>query len=211
MNKILTIVFICLFINANIAQNNLIFNYNNTGAGRNISLVFSKEFFNKNEVGLGFRFNINKNYHVDNQNNIYYNRQHAFETIHFLGIHGFYHRQILTSIEKIKPFIFYDAQFSYSPTRNRSFVPIGVNQIFNQTIYVESLRITSPFYWLEQNIGLGFKAKIYGNWNIYQKLGVGTMFIMGYEKNYISIKNMEWFSWEFGPLVNVGIAYKFSK
>ena len=70
MNKILTIVFICLFINANIAQNNLIFNYNNTGAGRNISLVFSKEFFNKNEVGLGFRFNINKNYHVDNQNNI---------------------------------------------------------------------------------------------------------------------------------------------
>jgi hypothetical protein len=211
MNKILTIVFICLFINVNIAQNNLIFNYNNTGAGRNISLVFSKEFLNKNEVGLGLRFNINKNYHVDNQNNVYYNRQHALETIHFFGIHGFYHRQILTNIEKIKPFIFYDAQFSYSPTRNRSFLPYGQDTIFNKTIYKESQRFQSPFHWLEQNIGLGFKAKIYGNWHIYQKLGMGTMFIMGYDRNTISAKYFEWFSWEFGPLVNIGVAYKFSK
>ena len=87
MNKILTIVFICLFISANFAQNNLIFNYNNTVAGLNISLVFFKEFLNKNEVGLGLRFNINKSYHVDNQNNVYYNRQHALEPIHFLGVH----------------------------------------------------------------------------------------------------------------------------
>ena len=191
------------------AQTNIFTGFNSTMAGRSVTLAMSKTINDKHEFGGGLRFNINKLAHVDDQSKTFYKRLYATEPIHYLGVEGFYHRKILRNWEHIKPFIFYDLQSTYSTTRNRMFLPYTYDTN-GDVLYKEYIEIFGPFTWVEQNIGVGFKADLFGNWFFHQKIGVGSSFILGYEKKRLD-KYFNWFAWEFGTLVNVGIGYRFDK
>ena len=74
-------------------------------------------------------------------------------------------------------------------------------------LYKEYIEIFGPYTWVEQNIGIGYKANFKGNWYIQHKIGFGTSFILGYEKKLLN-KYFDWFTWEFGYLINVGLGYR---
>jgi hypothetical protein len=203
-------LFFCLIIPhffALNAQLNLSLSFNSIDSGRNIALAISKTFNSKNEFGGGVKFNISKLAHNDDQNNVYKKRLYPTEFIHHLGITGFYHRFIITNWEHVKPFIFYDLQVAYSTTRNRMLLPYTYDNN-GDVLYKEHIEFFGPFTWVEQNIGIGFKIKLFDSWFIQQKIGFGTSFILGYDEMLLN-KYFNWFEWEFGYLIHVGIGYKF--
>lgn len=187
-------------------QNQLNCGFNSTMAGRSATLTFSTTINKKHEFGGGLRYNINKLAHVDDQNKVFYKRLYATKSLHYFGIEGYYHCHVIQNWKQIKPFLFYDLQATYSTTRNRDFLPFSYD-INGDVLYKEHINNFGPFTWIEQNIGIGFNTNLPGNWFIYEKLGLGTTFILGYDKNLL-MKNFDWFAWEFGALVNVGIGYR---
>jgi len=206
-NIIVILILTCTFLQSVIAQTDIFLNYNSTHSGRNASLSYSVKINDVNEFGLGVRVNINKLAHTDDQNNVYKNRLFATKPYHFLGAELFYNRQILKSFPYINPFLFYNVQLSYSTTRNRMFLPYTYD-VNGDVLYKEYIEIFGPFSWIEQNIGIGYKANLNHNWFIQHKLGLGTSFILGYDKRQLN-KYFHWFSWEFGYLFNFGIGYRF--
>jgi len=188
------------------SQKDLFLSFNSTSSGRNIAFTYSKTTLN-NEFGGGLRINVNRIAHQDDQNNVYKKRLYATELIHSFGFNFFYHHQIFRKWEHIHPYFFYDLQESYSTTRNRDFLAYTYD-FDGTTLYKEHLNFFGPFLWIEQNVGFGFKANLSKNIFIQQKLGVGTCFILGYDKKLLS-KYFDWFEWQFSSLFNVGIGYRF--
>ncbi|MEO0075560.1 MAG: hypothetical protein ABIK31_05565 [candidate division WOR-3 bacterium] len=190
------------------AQTELFTGFNSTMAGRSMTIGFSNTKDTKHEIGTALRININKLAHNDDQNKSYYKRLYATKPIHFFGLQGFYHKKILNKWEHLKPFLFYDLQATYSTSRNRMLLPYTYDAN-GEVLYKEYIEIFGPYTWVEQNIGIGFKADLFGNWFILQKLGFGTSFVLGYDKKRLD-KYFNWFAWEFGYLFNVGIGYRFA-
>ena len=202
------IIIICLFV-FNIptgAQFEVQSSSNFTHSGRNIAFTVSKSF-NKNEIGVGLRYNIGTLAHPDDQNNVYKNRLYPTEPIHYFGLVGFYHRSVLTNWTSVKPFVFYDVQASYSTTRNRMMIPTGL-VVQGDNVYRERIEFFGPFTWIEQCLGIGFKADLFGSFYISQKIGFGISFILG-KDDKLWEKYYDWFTWEFAGLFNVGIGYRF--
>lgn len=198
------LLFIAMTINA---QTELSSAFNSTHSGRNVTFVISKTYNARHELGGGIRFNINKLEMSDDQNKVYMKRLYATRFYHHLGIEGFYHYHIFRNWEHVKPFLFYDVQATYSTSRKRDFLPHSYD--YNGDIlYKEHVNRFGPFTWIEQNVGFGFKADLPGRFFITQKIGAGTSFILGKEKRLLS-KYFDWFEWEFGGLINVGIGYRF--
>jgi len=192
-----------------VAQTDVFTSFNATHAGRNISVSASKLIKGKHEIGGGLRFNLNRLAHTDDQNNVYKKRLYATNFFQHLGLGFFYHRRVFRKWKKIEPLVFYDMQVTYAPTRNRMLLPFSYD-VNGDVLYKEYIEFFGPFTWLEQNIGIGFKANLFSNFFIQQKVGFGTTFIMGFEKKLLS-KYFNWFAWEFGALINVGIGYRFAK
>lgn len=209
--KSLIIIGFLLLLNVNYlnAQNEIWTGFNSTMAGRSLILNYTYQLNDKNSWGVGLRFNINKLAHNDDQNKSYYKRLYATEPIHYLGLCTYYHRAFLNTLEHIKPFLFYDFQATYSTTRNRMLLPYTYD-LNGDVLYKEYIEIFGPYTWIEQNIGIGFKAEIVGNLFLIQRLGIGTTFILGYDKKRLD-KYFNWFAWEFGYIFNVGIGYRFDK
>ena len=184
------------FISQAMAQTDIVGAYNSTHSGRNASLTLSKFLTQKHEIGGGVRINFNRHTLPDDQQHIFKKRLFTTKPLHHFGVHGFYHRHIFPQLKNVKPFLFYDTQLTFSTLRIISRSDGDIDFL-------------GPFTWLEQNIGVGFKAEIASNWFIQQKIGYGTSFIMGYEDRLITI-NHEWFNLEFGYLLNVGIGYRFN-
>lgn len=180
--------------------------FNSTYSGRNISFNTSQIKFN-NECGIGLRYNINRIAHVDDQNKSYYKRLYSTEFFHFWGLHLFYNRMIFTDLKHISPYLFYDIQATFSTTRNRMFLPYAYDTD-GTALYKEVIEIFGPYGWVEQTLGIGFKAQIIGNFYLNQKIGFGTCILLGYDKKRLD-RYYNWFGWEFGAIVNVGIIYRF--
>ncbi len=209
--KSLIIVGSLLLLNSHYlnAQNEIWTGFNSTMAGRSVIINYTHQLNDKNSFGAGLRFNINQLAHNDDQNKSYYKRLYATKPIHYIGICAYYNRNFLNKWEHIKPFLFYDLQTTYSTTRNRMLLPYTYDSN-GDVLYKEYIEIFGPFTWVEQNIGIGFKADIIGNLYLIQKLGIGTTFILGYDKKRLD-KYFNWFAWEFGYLFNVGIGYRFDQ
>lgn len=208
--KRFTLVFIvCALAFRLTAQTELYKGFNSTMAGRSITIGLSKSKNTKHELGAALRININKLAHNDDQNKVFYKRLYATKPIHYIGLQAFYHRNIFQKLEHIKPFLFYDLQATYSTTRNRMLLPYTYDSN-GDVLYKEYIEIFGPYTWAEQNIGIGFKADIIGNLYLIQRLGIGTTFILGYDKKRLD-KYFNWFAWEFGYLFNVGIGYRFDQ
>ena len=200
-----------VFLTDTVSQTEVFTSFNSTHAGRNISVTASGTIKKTHEIGGGVRFNINQLSHPDDQNKVFFKRLYATEPIHFFGLEAFYHRFIFKKWKTIHPFLFYDVQVTYSTTRNRSLLPHPHSRYLDGTIlYKEHLNNFGPFTWLEQNIGFGFKLKLFSNVYLQQKLGFGTSFIMGYEKKLLG-KYFNWFDWDFGYLISIGMGYRFGQ
>ncbi|WP_417590008.1 hypothetical protein [Owenweeksia hongkongensis] len=197
-----------VFANATLAQVDITSAFNSTYSGRSIILSGSAYLNPKNEIGIGIRYNINKLAHNDDQNNVFLKRQFGTEFKHHWGITAFYHHYIFKDLNCVKPFVFYDFQYSKSPTRNRMFLPAFEDEELG-TLYYEVIEYFGPFTWLENNIGVGIKAKITNRLYLNQKIGVGAIFILGKdEKRPITYDNFEW---DFAALIQVGLAYRLEK
>lgn len=193
-------------ISAN-AQTGLISTFNSTHSGRSISLIFSNYIDEKNEVGFGIRYNINRIAHSDDQNNVFKKRLYATEFIQHIGAEAFYHWHFFPNWEYTRPFLFYDLQVAYSSTRNRMFLPGYFSQATGILYYKEIIDDFGPFGWVEQCVGIGFEAKIYGKFYLFQKIGFGTSFILGKDGNLP--QTLDKFEWEFAGLLQAGVKYKF--
>lgn len=206
MRQISTFFF---FLNAVIcfSQSDIGFVFNSTHSGRNVALSYSKTI-SKNEFGLGLRYNINRITHSDDQNKSYMKRLYATKPYQYFGIDLFYHRSIL-NWTNIKPYLVYDLQVTHSTSRNRMFLPCDYDNDGN-ALYREVIEYFGPYTWLEQNIGIGFKENLFSNLYLTQKIGAGTSFIMGYDNKRLN-RIFNWFEWEFGYLIQVGLIYRIKK
>jgi len=191
-----------------IAQYDIISTFNSTHSGRSITLIFAKTYIEKNEFGLGLRYNINKLAHNDDQNNIFLKRQYSTSFVQHWGFESYYHRYFFKKLDCIKPYLFYDMQLSYSKTRNRMFLPALYDEELG-LLYREVIEFFGPFTWLEQCIGIGIKARLNSNFLIYQKIGFGTAFIFG--KDNRQIVTLDGFNWEFAGLIQAGLVYRLKK
>jgi len=170
-------------------------NYYSTGTGQSITANYSL-MINNNEFGVGIGYNINRLILPDDQENIYYKRQFATEPLHHLNTNVFYHRYILSRLEHINPFLFYDFQCKYSPAK---------------TIINNDIKYHGPYFWLDNTIGAGFNVNLLGNWYLQQKIGAGAHVIIPSD-NDASLVNasmpIDKYEWEVIGLLNVGLIYK---
>jgi hypothetical protein len=205
----LGIFILCIAFSAK-SQTNFQLNYNSTFSGRNILFSSSKDINTKHEIGAGLRINLHningKLAHPDDQFNTYKKRLFMTQPINYFGISGFVNRQIFSNSKTIKPYIFYDLQATYSGTRNRFFLPYDV-ALDGTILYKEHIQFWGPFTWVEQNIGFGFKANLFDNLYLNQRMGFGSAFILGYEKQLLD-KYFNWFAWNFSTLFTIGLEYR---
>ncbi len=187
--KYIVILFLLFWALNTEAQVELSSTFNSTYSGRNVSLALSKTWNGKHELGLGVGLNLNR---ARLSEELYRKRLHATEFLHHFRVHSFYHYHLLKSWESVHPFLFYDLQASYSKSR------------FKDSNSKPSEEF-GPYAWMEQCIGLGFKADLPGNFFITQKIGAGASFIIGKDKNLLS----DGFVTEIASLINVGIGYRF--
>lgn len=190
--KFLSLFFVLFAATSVYAQVELTAAFNSTTSGRNVSLTVSNTNKNGHEIGAGLRYNIGMLAMPDDQGNIYYKRLYPSAFGQYFGVESFYHYHILDNWEHVKPFVFYDMQVAYSTTRNND-------------CYSKNTAQFGPFTWLEQTIGVGFKADLAGQFFISQKIGVGGCLIFGNEEQLLKSS----VAWEFGGLINVGIGYRF--
>ena len=191
------------------AQTDIFAGYNSTHSGRSVTLVVSKTIKNRHEFGGGLRFNINRLQLPDDQMNIYLKRLYATKPIHYFGLQAFYHVYFLNKLKYIKPFVFYDLQATYSTTRLKYLMSVGYDTNGHEIIK-EFVDYNGPFTWVEQNVGVGFKVNIYNNFFFHEKVGFGIAYIFDFG-NKIAGNYRTRFNWEFCPLFNVGIGYRFEK
>lgn len=199
------------------AQTELTTSFNSTYSGRNVAISILKTNNSKNEFGGGIRYNLGILEMPDDQNNVFYKRLYPSEFYQNWGIIGCYHRYILKKWEHVRPFLFYDIQATYSTTRNRTLTPTGY-AVNGHNLYIEYIDRWGPFTWIEQNIGIGFKADLTDRFFIMQKIGFGNCFILGKdtdgymydnERVILSEKYFNWFTTEFGGIIHIGIGYRF--
>jgi hypothetical protein len=202
------IVFFILFFFVScfvFAQNDLFIGFNSTTAGRNISLGYAKTVNNYNTFGVGLRININSIKHPDDQMNVFYKRLFATEFSQYLGIQVNYHRAFLQKLPCLKPYMFYDLQFTRSTTWNHMFLPYSYDTN-GDYLYKEYFEYFGPFWWIEQNIGIGFRVKVIDSFYLFQNIGGGITFILGEDERLPTTYDK--FSWEFGYLLSVGVSYR---
>jgi len=190
------------------AQSKLLGSFNSTHAGRSLLFDFSKSKKSKSEFGVGIRFNIGQLAHSDDQNNVYKKRLFPTTSLQYWGLHAFYKRHVLESWIHVHPYLFYDLQATWSTTRNRMLLPY-TSDFNGDLLYKEYVEFFGPFTWIEQNVGIGFRADLSKNWFIDQKIGFGTCFILGYDKTLLD-KSFNWFESEFGGIITLGVGYRFN-
>lgn len=216
MNKLIIMVVFFFLIFQDLAAQSIDIGFNSTHSGRNITAQYEL-LKGKNEFSFGLGININKLAQNDDQNNFYKKRLFATEVAHYLNLNFTYQRYILSNkIRNIEPFVFYDLQAKYSTTRSRLILPhafdstLVVNKPEQGILYRETIENFGPFAWLENNIGIGFKAMITERLYIKQRFGVGVDLILGYD-DQILYRRFSWFDWEFSTLMQFSVGYKFKK
>lgn len=211
MKQLIPLAIILFFICEVKAQSSIALGFNSTGAGRGIICQYNHKK-NKNEFGIGMRFNLNYPHNLDNQSKLHYKRLHALKPIQHLGIVVSYHRYILPKLQTTSFFSFYDVQATYAMAKSYQFRMSDADSI--SILYTNPRRNLGPFVWIEQNIGIGHRLKLSERMYLIQKIGIGTFFVIGREKtavidNVITPHYFKRFSWEFGYLFNMGIGYNF--
>jgi hypothetical protein len=191
LKTIATALLMSIYFYAN-GQTDFTISYNSIPSAIPNLVVTASTFASpKNEFGGGLRFHFASYELPDDQNKLFYKRLFAAEPYQEVGITGFYHRYIFSELQSIKPFAFYDVQLAYAAQRINGF---GGSEY----------RVTGPYTWMDNSLGLGFKANIYGHWYLQQKLGFATTLIFGESDNF-AISD---FNYVFGYFFQAGICYR---
>lgn len=208
MKHIIILIMLSIAVNG-YAQLDLGGTFSTICSGHNVLFNVSKTYKN-NEIGGGLRININR-IRFDIQNNVYFHVLNATKPIHYFGVDFFYHRYIFNKGQIFRPFIFYDCQFTYAPTRNKNFLKSNFTDE-GVTYYITSDIIWGPYFWVEQNIGIGFKVKIYKNLYLMEKIGLGVSMIIGDDVIAKQDRNFmfkPYVAAEYGYLIQTGLIYRF--
>lgn len=202
MKNILLVLFV-LFSQEVFSQLDLIASFNSVDIGRNLSMNIKKDI-KKHSFLFGVKYNINKIVH-DNQNNVFRKRFYATDWQEHIGFTLGYQYNFLLKSSPLKPFAFYDFQFTNSHTRNLMYLPYDYD-INGDVLYKQYLEFFGPTIALEHNIGLGFNIKITNRLFLYQKIGAGIVTFHNIDKNIVGSGN-----WEFGYIISVGLGYQLKK
>jgi len=199
MRKILfTLLFVVIGQTA-FSQLDIIASFNSIDIGRNVSLTLKKDL-KKHSFLFGAKYNINKIVH-DNQNNVFRKRFYATDWQEHFGFSIGYQYNFILKPSSLKPFAFYDFQFTNSHTRNLMYLPYDYD-INGDVLYKQYLEFFGPTIALEHNIGLGIIAKIANRFFLYQKIGVGIVTFHNIDKSIVGSGN-----WEFGYIISIGLGY----
>lgn len=216
MSKVIATCFILFFFSLSLYSQDIGLNYNSTGAGRNITVNYAKNFSHKT-ISVGVGYNINSIRQTDDEANIYYKRLYATKPLYHININLSYYHDIFYNLKHIKPFIFYDLQIKYSTTRSSMYLPYSYDSTYLNTsnpdegiMYKKETPYFGPFTWFENSIGVGFKVDITDRFYLQQRFGAGIYLIYGYGsgKDLVLKRKMEW---EFMGLLNIGIFYRLNK
>jgi len=203
MKKLVIILFIILSIARGYSQVNMIGSFNSVDIGRNISLTLKKDI-KRHSILVGLKYNINRIVH-DNQNNIFRKRFYATSFGEHFGFNVGYQYNFQLSKSTIRPFLFYDLQFTNSHTRNLMFLPYSYDTN-GDVLYKRYLVFFGPTIALEHNIGIGFTVNILERLYLYQKIGAGIVNFFNIDKRIYGGVN-----WEFGSVISVGVGYRLKK
>lgn len=208
MKKYLFIILIIVF-SANMYAQNIDLNYYSTGAGKNITATFSKDF-DRSEFGIGLGCNIGRIKQTDDQDNIFYKRLFPTKPIHYLNFNAYYDYNFKSKWDCFKPLLFFDFQLKYSTTRTSMYdiydydPTIPGDSPEDYILYDNVVEYFGPFFWAENSIGLGFKVDITEKIFLKQRMGLGIHFIIG-EDNRLPDPSPVL---EFYEFVNIGLGIK---
>lgn len=205
MKKLFICILLLVFTVLVNAQGELMTYFNDSHTGINQSLVYTKMFRNKYEVGGGLKINFNRYAHPDNQQKIFYKRLYATKPIHSFGGEAFVNRYLFEELDRLKPFIFYNIRLSYSTTRNIGFSPYTYSEK-KELLYKRYDTNFGPFTWLEQYIGFGYKIDILKSVYFLQKVGFGVDIMFGKDEQLV-IDMVP--TWEFCYIHSFGLGYRF--
>lgn len=181
-------------------QLDLIGSFNTVDIGRNLNLTIKKDL-GKHSVLLGLKYNLNRIVH-DNQNNMFRKRFYATIFAEHFGFNVGYQYNFQLSKSTLRPFLFYDLQFTNSHTRNLMFLPYSYDTN-GDVLYKRYLEFFGPTIALEHNLGIGFTVNILERLYLYQKIGAGIVNFFNVDKRIIGSGG-----WEFGSVISVGVGYR---
>ena len=207
-----SLILILLFFNIttfSFSQNTIIASYNSVHVGRNITLGIEKKI-KRHGVYVAAKYHVNRRI-TDDQNNFYKKRFYAIGVPeHFYGVELCYRYDLKKNTAIFYPFYFLNLQITHSHTRNRMLLPYTYDTLTGDVLYKEYLEFFGPFTAFELNTGAGHEIAITNKLSIYQKLGVGIVFITGKEKR-LPATLFQPFQWEFSAIISFGIGYKIGK
>src|SRR5690606_22096459 len=147
---------------------------------------------------------------IEMQDDLYKKKLFATKTHHHINLNFTYQRYVLEDkVICLEPFLFYDLQAKRATAAYLS-VKIEYDSSYVRNwpgqgiIGYNVLDYFGPFFWLENNVGIGFKAMISDKMFIKQRFGVGVNFILGYD-DQITYRKFSWFDWEFSTLMHFSI------
>lgn len=184
------------------AQIDIVGSYNDVHIGRNVNFSIVKNH-SDHSIELGIKYHINKNV-IDNQNEIHRKRFYAINFKEHLGLSIGYRYNFNLSNSSVKPFVFYDFQFTNSTVRIKGYSPYNILED-NTVIYTEYIDFLAPTIALEQNIGIGYTVPAYCNLYFIHKIGIGLSSFINVDDRVID--NGDGF-WEFSHIISFGIGYQ---
>jgi len=210
MKIILACVLLC-FIDYHLSGQSVNFGFNSTDSGKNVSFQYE---FSKgmNEFSFGIGVNINDFRQIEMRSDLYRKKLYATKGHHFVNLNFTFQRYFIKD-DKVcfNPFIFYDLQAKYSTAAFLSTF-IEYDSTLVQTrpeqgiVGRQHLDYFGPFYWLENNIGVGFKAMLTEKLYIKQRFGAGMNLILGHD-DQILYRRFSWFDWQFSTLMHFSVGW----
>lgn len=202
MKQIIIITFTIIFGIKTYSQTDIISSFNTVEIGRNLTLCLKKDI-NNHSLIFGIKYNINRKVH-DNQNNVFKNRFYARDIVEHFGLNAGYQYNFALENSQVKPFLFYDFQFTHSHTRNHMYLPYDFD-VNGDVLYKAYLEYFGPFFALEHNFGMGFNVPLSKRVYLHQKIGAGIVTIHGYDEKRPFTRDG---SWEFGYIISAGLGYR---
>ncbi len=206
MKQVIIIILIIAFGSSCVAQNGVSTAFNINQTQFNYALNYTRDFGKHHTVGLGFKIlhKINNTPTTpDAPDNLKHGFKHRFypnQFSEFFGIDFNYHFTFEINNSGIKPFIFYNFQYTYSSILNDAYIYHFTPDFY----FLCKIDEVSHSLWAyEQNIGIGFNIKITDNLDFFSRVGAGIL-IHDNDGVYIFSEG-----WEISTMFGNGFIYKF--
>jgi len=206
--KCLIVLISIISFSASFSQTDLSFSYNSVHVGRNVEINIKQNFKKKHSLIIGAKYHINSIIY-DNQGNVFKKRFYATSFKEHWGFTLGYQRNFFFKKTDFTPFIFYDFQFTNSHTHNKMYIPYTYAED-GRVLYDREIVIFGPTIALENNIGIGMEQKIFNNFYLYEKAGMGMVYYTNIDNRLRGGYTFD-FDWEFCHILSIGLIYRFGK